>query len=267
MAKDSRHRGCLMSGEAKSGLYLGNVMHRRHGARGMHFNYKIFRMLLDVDRLEEHASGMRLFSVDRWNIFSFRRRDHGPRDGSALRPWAEALLRKQGIDTGCGKILLLAMPRLFGYAFNPLSIWYCFDKTDRLEAVICEVRNTFGEYHTYVLDGSNPEAGLLEQRAAKAFHVSPFMAIVGEYLFRIDTPGDDYLLHIEYVDGAQQLLTAVERGRRRELTDRGLLGILAIMPLVTFKVMAAIHWQAVKLWLHGAKIYPHPDSSRSEAKK
>jgi hypothetical protein len=262
VAEDTRHRGGLMSG-----LYLGNVMHRRHDARGMHFNYKIFRMLLDVDRLEEHASGMRLFSVDRWNIFSFRRSDHGPRDGSALKPWAEALLHRHGIETAGGKILLLAMPRLFGYAFNPLSIWYCFDKSDRLDSVICEVRNTFGEYHTYVLRGNNPEAGVLEQRAAKSFHVSPFMAIVGEYRFRIDTPRDDYLLHIEYVDGEQQLLTAVERGRRRELNDKGLLGILAIMPLVTFKVMAAIHWQAVKLWLHGAKIYPHPNRSRSEAKK
>ena len=93
------------------------------------------------------------------------------------------------------------------------------------------------------------------------------MQISGEYRFRINMPQDDYLLHIEYVDDAQRLLTAVEKGRRKEFNDRGLLAILAVMPFVTFKVMAAIHWQAVKLWLRGAKIYPHPDRSRSETER
>ncbi|MEJ2316437.1 MAG: DUF1365 domain-containing protein [Gammaproteobacteria bacterium] len=248
-------------------LYHSSVMHRRHDKHAMRFEYRIFRMLLDIDNLEKSASGMRLFSIDRWNLFSFRRRDHGPRDGSALRPWAEALLQAHDIDSGGGKILLLAMPRLFGYAFNPLSIWYCLDEADQLRAVICEVRNTFGDYHTYVLHGHDAEASYLEESAPKSFHVSPFMEISGEYRFRISMPRDDYLLHIDYVDDAQRLLTAVEKGRRKKFSDRGLLGILAVMPFVTFKVMAAIHWQAVKLWLHGAKIYPHPDRSRNETGK
>ncbi|MGD9297859.1 MAG: DUF1365 domain-containing protein [Chromatiales bacterium] len=248
-------------------LYLSSVIHRRHDKHAMHFDYRIFRMLLDVDELEKSASGMRLFSIDRWNLFSFRRHDHGPRDGSALRSWAEALLQAHDIDTGGGKILLLAMPRLFGYAFNPLSIWYCLDAAGRLCAVICEVRNTFGDYHTYVLHGHADEAGYLQESQPKSFHVSPFMQISGEYRFRINMPQDDYLLHIEYVDDAQRLLTAVEKGRRKEFNDRGLLAILAVMPFVTFKVMAAIHWQAVKLWLRGAKIYPHPDRSRSETER
>ncbi len=256
-----------MASPVNPALYMSNVMHRRHDKHAMRFEYRIFRMLLDIERLEESASGTRLFSIDRWNLFSFRRRDHGPRDGSALRPWADRLLQAHQIDTGGGKILLLAMPRLFGYAFNPLSIWYCLDTADRLRAVICEVRNTFGDYHTYVLHGRDPEAGYLEENKPKAFHVSPFMEISGEYRFRINRPGEDYLLHIDYVDDAQRLLTAVEQGKRKKFSDRGLLGILAVMPLVTFKVMVAIHWQAVKLWLRGAKIYPHPARSRSETGK
>ena len=256
-----------MSTPGEAALYLSNVMHRRHDKHAMRFKYRIFRMLLDVEHLEESASATRLFSIDRWNLFSFRRADHGPRDGSALKPWAEAQLQAQDIDTGGCRILLLAMPRLFGYAFNPLSIWYCLDPANRLRAVICEVRNTFGDYHTYVLHGHDLEAGYLEQSKPKSFHVSPFMDIAGEYRFRINMPRDDYLLQIDYVDEAQRLLTAVEKGRRKEFNDRGLLGILAVMPFVTFKVMAAIHWQAVKLWLRGAKIYPHPDRSRSETSK
>ena len=256
-----------MSAPGGPKLYVSSVMHRRHDKHAMRFEYRIFRMLLDIERLEESASGTRFFSIDRWNLFSFRRGDHGPRDGSALRPWADRLLQAHHIDTGGGKILLLAMPRLFGYAFNPLSIWYCLDTEDRLCAVICEVRNTFGEYHTYVLRGHDPEASYLEENTPKAFHVSPFMEISGEYQFRINMPRDNYLLHINYVDDAQRLLTAVEQGRRKQFTDKGLLGILAVMPFVTFKVMVAIHWQAVKLWLRGAKIYPHPDRSGSETGK
>jgi DUF1365 family protein len=252
-----------MSARGEPGLYLSSVMHRRHDEHAMHFQYRIFRMLLDIEHLEESASGIRLFSIDRWNLFSLRRGDHGPRDGSALRPWAETLLREHDIDTGGGKILLLAMPRLLGYAFNPLSIWYCLDTADRLCAVICEVRNTFGDYHTYVLHGHADEAGYLEESQPKSFHVSPFMQISGEYRFRMNMPREDYLLHIDYVDDTQRLLTAVEKGRRKEFNDRSLLGILAVMPFVTFKVMAAIHWQAVKLWLRGARLYQHPDRSSS----
>lgn len=248
-------------------LYLSSVIHRRHDRHAMHFHYRIFRMLLDVERLEESASDTRLFSIDRWNLFSFRRADHGPRDGSDLKPWAEALLQANGIDTGGGKILLLAMPRLFGYAFNPLSIWYCLDTEDRLCAVICEVRNTFGDYHTYVLNKHDRDTRYLEENRAKSFHVSPFMAISGDYHFRIDMPRDDYLLQIEYTDGPQRLLTAVEKGKPGKFGDRGLLGILAVMPLVTFKVMTAIHWEALKLWLRGARIYRYPGRSGREASK
>lgn len=239
------------------GLYLSKVMHARHDAHASRFAYRIFRLLLDIDRLEETADQTRLLSVDRWNLFSFRRRDHGPRDGGSLRTWAEKQLLERSIDLGGGKILLLAIPRIFGYAFNPISLWYCHDDSGNLRAVICEVRNTFGEYHSYVLTRRDEDA-VLEDHAEKRFHVSPFMAIAGGYDFRITAPAENYLLHIDYSDGETRLLTAVESGRRRPLTDRTLLRIMATMPFVTFKIMVAIHWQALKLWLRGATFHPHP---------
>ena len=247
----------MKSNPAAACLYASKVMHARYGRHAHRFRYRIFRMLLDIDRLEETAAETRLFSVDRWNLFSFRRRDHGPRDGGSLREWAEEQLRRRKIDLGGGRILLLAMPRIIGYAFNPISLWYCQDNNGILRAVICEVRNTFGEYHVYVLSNRDPE-GAIEDHAEKAFHVSPFMAIVGGYDFRITAPDEAYQLHIEYTDGENRLLTAVENGRRLPLTDRKLLKIMATMPLVTFKVMAAIHWQALKLWLSGVPYIPKP---------
>jgi DUF1365 family protein len=251
---------------AMPGLYVSKVMHARHDAHASRFRYRIFRLLLDIDRLEETARRTRLFSIDRFNLFSFRRRDHGPRNGGSLRAWAEERLRGENIELHGGSILLLATPRIFGYAFNPISLWYCHDDSGSLRAVICEVRNTFGEYHTYVVT-ERVEEGALEDHTEKRFHVSPFMALAGGYDFRITAPADEYLLHIDYSDGETRLLTAVESGRRRQLTDRALLRIIATMPFVTFKIMVAIHWQALKLWLRGATFHPHPGRSRKEITK
>lgn len=249
-------------------LYVSNVMHQRHDKHAMRFNYRIARVLLDIDRLDEISASTRLFSVDRWNIFSFRRNDHGPLDGSCLRSWAELTLFQEGVSYDGGKILLLAIPRLFGYTFNPISIWYCHDRQDRLQAVICEVRNTFGDYHTYVLkDGELSTQNSLVDEARKAFHVSPFMAIEGGYRFRITNPGDRYVVDIRYESDNSPLLTAIEKGKRKSLTGANLLGVLFMMPMMTVKVMAAIHWQALKLWVRGATFHPHPNRSRKETSK
>ena len=240
-------------------LYLSSVIHRRYDKHAMHFDYRIFRMLLDVDELEKSASGMRLFSIDRWNLFSFRRHDHGPRDGSALRSWAEALLQAHDIDTGGGKILLLAMPRLFGYAFNPLSIWYCHHRDGSLRAVLAEVNNTFGEHHFYLLcNGASPLTWPVTQSVEKVFHVSPLMGMEGRYAFRLAEPSDRLSVLIKQFQNGELTLVASQQGEGYALNDKRLLAALFQVPFMTLKVMAAIHWQALRIWLRGAPFFPKP---------
>jgi len=292
-----------------SQLYIGTVMHQRQDHHAYRFSYKVFNLLLDLDELPALTRRLRLFSHNRFNLFSIDDRDHGPRDGSPLRPWAEQYLRRHGIELEGGRIRLLCFPRLLGYVFNPLSVWYCEHQDGSLRAVICEVRNTFGEMHHYLLTA--PDKGPMdwraEYRARKVFHVSPFIAPDMEYRFHLQEPGKWLRFYIsEYEmqgrierepeqagstevspglyrthrvvkpqDGVLQSIGATpsaerERGSdvtmfkacisaiRAPFTDARLLGVALALPLLPFKVMAAIHWQALKLWLRGAKFHRMP---------
>ena len=131
-------------------LYVSRVMHRRLFPVDYRFQYRVFSLLLDLDHLTETCGKLRLLSLDRFNLLSFRQRDHGPRDGSSLKAWAQRLLSEREIHLEGGKILLLSFPRLLGYGFNPLSLWYCLHRDGSLRALICEVNNTFGEHHFYL---------------------------------------------------------------------------------------------------------------------
>lgn len=239
-------------------LYRCKVMHRRRFPVAYRFDYSVFSLLLDVDAIEELAQRLPVFSHNRFNLLSFHDRDHGPLDGTPLRPWLDALLNAQGIDSVNGRILLLAMPRLFGYVFNPLSIYYCFDEQDLLRAVVCEVKNTFGEQHCYVLhEYGQAMAFPVRQSNAKAFHVSPFMAIEGQYAFRISAPADELSISIRHVTERGTQLIAVQRGNATPVNTSSLLRALLRIPFVTFKVITMIHWQALILWLKKTPIYRH----------
>jgi uncharacterized protein len=247
-----------------SSLYIGAVMHRRQDRHAYRFSYKVFSLLLDLDELPRLSGQLRLFSHNRFNLFSVADRDHGPRDGTALRPWAEKYLLSQGIDLKGGRIRLLCFPRFLGWTFNPLSVWYCEHRDGSLRAVICEVRNTFGEMHHYLL--AAPNKGSMdwsaEYRIPKAFHVSPFIAPDMEYRFRLQEPAEWLRLHIaEYVMQDTQrdhVFKACISAMCAPLTDARLSLLALALPLMPFKVIAAIHWQALKLWLRGARFYRMP---------
>ncbi|HEX6144319.1 MAG TPA: DUF1365 domain-containing protein, partial [Geminicoccaceae bacterium] len=160
-----------------SGLYVGKVMHHRLRPFRHRFVYRVFTLLLDLDRLGEVDRDTRLFGVERVRLLSFRARDHGPRDGSALRPWVEQELTAAGLGWRPARILLLAFPRLLGYVFNPISLYYCYRPDGRLGAVVHEVKNTFGGQRAYTLAvaGERAPGEPIRQACAKDFYVSPFI--------------------------------------------------------------------------------------------
>lgn len=241
-------------------IYVGDVMHARFAPKRHVLRYRVFNLLLDVDHLDHTQSASRLFSVNRFNLFSFHERDHGPANGSSLRHWAELILRNASIDPAGGSIQLLCFPRVLGYAFNPLSVWYCRDREGKLQAVIHEVRNTFGERHSYLVarKGSQLQHGETHN-AYKIFHVSPFMPMAMRYRFRIAPPGEclDVLIDEHDADD-RRVLRARLKGVRRPFTDAELLKCFLLMPLMTFKVITMIHWQALRMLLRGFRIHRKP---------
>jgi len=242
-------------------LYVGKVMHARLKPFVHRFNYRVMSLLIDLDRLETADRQSPLFGVNRRALYSFHEADHGPRDGSSLRAHAQALAQAHGIDLTCGRVLLLCYPRLFGYAFNPLSVYFCHRADGGLALIIYEVRNTFGGIHAYVLPVRPNEASKagIRQVQDKSFHVSPFITMRARYHFRISPPSDHFRLRILETDDDGPLLAASFAGSRRRLTSASLFRALVLLPLVSFKIIAAIHWQALRLWLKGAAFVPRCD--------
>jgi uncharacterized protein len=237
-------------------LYVGDVMHARLKPVGHRFTYRVMSLLVDLDRLDQADRQSALFGVNRGALYSFHEKDHGARDGSSLRAYAARCAAAHGVDLTGGRVLLLCYPRLFGYAFNPLSVYFCYRADRTLALIIYEVRNTFGEIHPYVLPlrpGDVSPAGI-RQVQDKLFDVSPFIAMAMRYHFRVSPPVDTVRLRILETDRDGPLLAATFSGRRRALTSAALLGVFFRLPLVTFKVMAAIHWEALRLWLKGARL-------------
>lgn len=234
-----------------SALYRGVVTHRRLRPREHRLNYRVFWLLLDLAEIDALDRRLRLFSRNRFNLLSFHDRDHGDGSGGPLRPQIEAYLGRAGIDIEGGPIRLLTMPRVLGYVFNPISLYYCHGADGRLAAVVYEVTSTFGVRHAYVIPvpAEDQAAGRIHQGAAKALYVSPFMGMEMDYEFRGHAPDESLSLTIDGRDVQGVLITAAMSGERRDVTDANLLSAAAAMPLLTLKVMAAIHWEALKLWL------------------
>lgn len=245
---------------AAASLYFGEVMHARLKPMGHRFSYRVMSLLIDLDRLDAADRQSRLFGVNRAALYSFNERDHGDRDGSSLRAYARRCAAEHGIDLDGGKVVLLCYPRLLGFTFNPLSVYFCYRADGELALVIYEVRNTLGDIHAYVLPvrpGELSEAGLRQQQD-KLFYVSPFIDMPMRYHFRLSSPGADVKLRILETDRSGPLLAAAFHGRRRDLTTAQLLRSFFALPLVTLKIVAAIHWEALRLWVKGARLVPRP---------
>jgi hypothetical protein len=245
--------------ETHSALYAGVVSHQRFAPKPHRLRYALFQMLLDLDEAQTLARRLRLFSANRFNVFSHYDRDHGDGRPGALRAWVEDTLAEAGNPIDGGRILLLCMPRLFGHVFNPLSIYCCHRPDGELAAVLHEVNNTFGERHCYLIEVGPRAKGVIRQSCAKAFHVSPFLDLDMTYEFELTAPGDVVRSTVRGNDprGAP-IIAASFVGRRRALTDRALLAMLVGFPLQTLKVVGAIHLEALKLWLKGVKLKPRP---------
>lgn len=242
-----------------SALYIGRVMHARLKPARHRFRHRVFSLLLDVDELPALAHRLRLFSHNRFNLFSFRDRDHGEKDGESPRRWAERQLAENGLQGSAARLQVLCFPRMYGYVFNPLSVWFCHRADGQLGALIYEVHNTFGERHTYVRrvmpgDGAR---GVVAQSADKEFYVSPFIDMGARYAFRVRPPGERVAVVIREYDGEGELLRATLSGERRPLTDGALLRALVSHPLMTLKVTAAIYWHALRLWRKRVPAFRH----------
>lgn len=246
-------------------LYVGDVMHARLKPIGRRFSYRVMSLLIDLDRLAEADRQSPLFGVNRGALYSFHEADHGKRDGSSLRAYAQVCAAERGIDLTGGRVLLLCYPRLLGYTFNPLSVYFCYRADGELALLIYEVRNTFGEIHPYVLPVTPADissAGVRQQQD-KLFYVSPFIEMAMRYHFRVRPPHERVQLRILETDREGPLLAATFNGSSRKLNTRELLRAFVALPLVTFKIMAAIHWEALRLWLKGARLVPRNDAAHN----
>ena len=234
-------------------IYNGQVIHKRFKPKEHFFKYKVFSLLLDLSELSLLDNELKIFSYNKFNILSFYDIDHGPRDGTSLISWVKENLNSNNINSNEIKIKLLCYPRVWGYIFNPLSIFFVYDKNSSLISILYEVKNTFGEQHTYVfkIDKDNQ---LFEHSCKKKFHVSPFIEMNCLYYFKILKPTDKLSVVINQNDDNGKLLFASQDGLKNELNNKNLMISYISNPLMSFKIIGAIHFEALKLWIKGIKL-------------
>ena len=235
----------------KSCLYVGSVIHKRFKPKEHFFKYKVFSLYLNLDEIDEVQKKIPFFSYNKFNLISFYDKDHGERDGSSLKLWVKKKLNEVGIGNEIKSVNLLCYPRIFGYVFNPLSIFFVFDKYSSLISIMYEVKNTFGEQHTYIF--KTKDNNLIKNHCDKKFHVSPFMDLNSTYNFKILKPGNKLSVIIDQRDSDGKLLFASQDGEKIELNTKNLLISYLKHPLMTFKVISAIHFEALRLWVKRIK--------------
>ena len=244
--------------ELSSCLYAGTVMHHRLRPVKHRFVYKVFSLLVDLDELKQ-LDKFRFFSINRFNLFSFHEKDHGQGSGK-LADEIRLLLSNRGYQSENFKIRLLCYPRILGYTFNPLSVYFCYDSSDQLQVILYEVSNTFGSRHTYLLEVEG-QPDIVRQGCSKLMYVSPFMPMDTAYGFRIKPPSDNVAVYIRQSeqtsgDTVAPILNATFSGKKQVISDRSLIKVFMKYPLMTMKVMGGIHWEALKLWRKKLKIQP-----------
>ena len=245
-----------------SAIYVGEVSHRRLRPRAHALRYRMFMLLLDLDELPELELHLRFFSLGRFNLFGFRSRDHGDGSTTPLRDQIEARLDAEDLSIAGGPIRLLCLPRVLGYVFNPLSIYFCSSSDGILKAIVYEVSSTFGNGTAMSSRPTRRAGGPIRQRAKKQLHVSPFLGMDLDYAFRIVPPAETTAVAIDAHDAQGPILFASFTGERRPLTDAGLWRAFATHPLLTLKVVAGIHWEALLLIAKGLNLTTGPPAPK-----
>lgn len=246
-------------------LYTGQVIHRRLLPRTHRLRYRVFWMLLDLNEIDGLAKRLGFFSRNRFNLASFHDSDHGDGSNVSLLEQARVLLRRAGCQADQLTIRLLCMPRILGYGFNPLSVYFCERQNGTLEAIIYEVHNTFGERHSYVMPVRGAATGIIEQHCPKDFYVSPFLGMDMSYDFRVRPPAAQVGVSIHGKENGKTIITASLSGIRHELTDGALIKAFASHPLLTLKVIAGIHWHALRMILKGFRLQAREQPKRRAA--
>lgn len=250
-------------------LYAGRVVHRRLSPKPHGLSYRVYAALLDLSELDLLGRRLRFFSRRRFNLISFHDSDHGAGSSASIEDHARALLRRAGLEAASGRISLLCYPRVLGYAFNPLSAYFCYARDGALAATIYEVTNTLGERCSYVLPVSSAASGTLFQRCEKEMIVSPFNPLAGEYSFHVRPPAEQVTLGVLYREASAPVMRAHFHGDRVPMTDANILRVTASVPLMTTKIIAGIHYEAMRLWLKGVPLRwseGHPATSTNEVR-
>ena len=252
-------------------LCFGTVRHTRLRPVRHAFAYATYYVRLPVRSMDSAGFGCSLFSRNRFNLLSFVDADHGGGADISLTAWIDQLLAREGIFDADGEVWLQAMPRVLGFVFNPVSFWFCHRADGALRAIVCDVRNTFGERHFYLLDQGAPIVSGAQLSARKVFHVSPFCPVEGGYRFRFRFgPGQGEgqlaeqerdqrtLACVDYDDNAGPLLATSLSGRAAPITSASVARAFFGYPLMTFGVVARIHIQALRLWLRRVPFFRKP---------
>lgn len=241
---------------SSSALYVGEVVHQRSRTFAHRLRYRLWMVLADLDELDALQSRLCLLGRGRFGLITLRTADHGDRSGRPLRAQVESHLAEAGIDIAGGPIRLLTMPRILGYGFNPISVFFCHTPDGALAALLYEVTNTFQERHSYLVAVPADRTGAVRQTVDKQLFVSPFMDRDLTYDFTVRPPGEAVSVVVAVRRGDTPILTASFAGRRRPLSDGQLLRAFLTHPLLTWKVTWGIHWEAAKMMLKGAR-YRH----------
>lgn len=246
------------------GLLLTQVAHARLRPKRNQFVYSVYYLCFALQDMPRLAG--RLLSLSRFNLFSFYASDHGAGHGMPLEAWVRKVLADWGVMGADGPVVLLTLPRLLGYVFNPVSFFFCLDQAGGLRAVISEVNNTFGDRHCYISFHDDGRAITQDDvlHSAKMMHVSPFVDVTGEYRFRFAYRDQRIGVWIDHHDTDGALITTSLAGERLELNSGNLLRCFFRYPLITVKVIALIHYQALKLWLKGIRYRTRPTPPSTE---
>lgn len=248
-----------------SSIYAGTVVHTRLRPKRHNLRYSVFSLLLDLDELPVLNRSLRLFSVNRRGLFSFWQKDHGDGTPNGLKEWVAGQLSNAGITTDGLNVRVLCYPRIFGYVFNPLTVYFCYGPENDLRAVIYEVCNTFHERLAYIIPADGEDGGQISHSCNKDLYVSPFVPMNCRYDFSVRTPAEQVRIAIKESDADGMFLYAMFQGRHSPLTDSGLAKAFLKYPLMTLKVTAAIHWEALRLWLKRVPVHRHARAASPRA--